>query len=45
MVMKFSLSNESKKLDSLRQQSNEQNIWTQARKINRRMERVKLWGI
>ena len=36
--MKFSLSNEGKKLDSLRQQSDERNIWTQGRKINRRIE-------
>jgi hypothetical protein len=41
MDVKFSLSNEGKKLDSIRQHSDEQNVRKQGREINRRIEIVK----
>ena len=38
MVVKFSLSNEGKTLHALQKQSDEQNIWTHGREIDRRRE-------
>lgn len=41
MVVKFGLSNEGKKLESIQQHTDEQNTWKHGREIDRRTERVK----